>query len=72
MADGSHASQLQAVDDQIGTLLKSMQKEGIMDEQFEQLLMLQDEAEPDFVRTVMELFFQVCRWQSHILVLAVL
>jgi len=59
MAQTSASSQLEALDAQIASLLAVMQQEGLMDEQFEQLLLLQDEAEPDFVQTVMELFFQV-------------
>jgi hypothetical protein len=40
-------------------LLRTLHSEGHIDDQFEQLLMLQDESDPDFVRSVMELFFEV-------------
>lgn len=49
------------IDGAMSSLLREMHAEGHIDNQFEQLLMLQDESEPDFVRSVMELFFQV-RW----------
>lgn len=47
------------IDGAMSSLLREMHAEGHIDNQFEQLLMLQDESEPDFVRSVMELFFQV-------------
>lgn len=47
------------IDGAMSSLLREMHAEGHIDNQFEQLLMLQDDSEPDFVRSVMELFFQV-------------
>lgn len=49
-----------AIDSKIQTLLLTLKSQGHIDGQFEQLLLLQDDSEPDFVRSVMELFFQVC------------
>jgi hypothetical protein len=53
-------AEIQQVDLESHNVLQCLLRDGIMDEQFEQLLSLQDESEPDFVRTVMDLFLQVC------------
>lgn len=53
------SAEIQKVDLEIDTVLQCLMRDGVMDEQFEQLLCLQDESEPDFVKTVMDLFFQV-------------
>lgn len=41
----------------IGQLVKEMQAGGLLDDQFMQLLALQDESNPDFVSEVVELYF---------------
>ena len=46
-------------DNEIAVLLAGLKGEGHIDDQFEQLLSLQDESDPDFVRSVMQLFFEV-------------
>lgn len=38
--------------------VKQMQAEGLLDDQFQQLLSLQDESNPDFVSEVVTLYFQ--------------
>lgn len=53
------SAEIQKVDLEIDTVLQCLMRDGVLDEQFEQLLCLQDESEPDFVKTVMDLFFQV-------------
>lgn len=52
-------SEIAEIEYAMSQLLRDLQSEGHIDNQFQQLLMLQDESEPDFVRSVMELFFQV-------------
>lgn len=52
-------SEIAEIEQAMAQLLRDLQSEGHIDNQFQQLLMLQDESEPDFVRSVMELFFQV-------------
>jgi hypothetical protein len=52
------------IDSKIQALLMTLKRQGHIDGQFEQLLLLQDESEPDFVRSVMELFFEVCIFRS--------
>lgn len=52
-------SEIAEIEDAMSQLLRDLQSEGHIDNQFQQLLMLQDESEPDFVRSVMDLFFQV-------------
>eukprot|EP00878_Enallax_costatus_P004771 GHUV01005022.1.p1 GENE.GHUV01005022.1~~GHUV01005022.1.p1 ORF type:complete len:142 (+),score=34.80 GHUV01005022.1:197-622(+) len=42
----------------IGQLVKEMQAGGLLDDQFMQLLALQDESNPDFVSEVVELYFE--------------
>lgn len=39
-------------------LLGTLKAEGLIDDQFQQLLLLQDESDPDFVSSVMQLFFE--------------
>jgi hypothetical protein len=48
-----------SVDDQVAALLDALRREGHIDEQFDQLLALQDDSDPDFVQTLMQIFFQV-------------
>lgn len=43
---------------QLEAAVKQMQAEGLLDDQFQQLLALQDEANPDFVAEVVQLYFQ--------------
>ena len=47
------------IDAEMQTLLGSLKAEGHIDSQFEQLLQLQDDSDPDFVQGIMELFFKV-------------
>jgi histidine-containing phosphotransfer protein len=39
-------------------LVRQMQAEGLLDDQFQQLLALQDESNPDFVAEVVQLYFE--------------
>ena len=48
-----------ALDAEIQALLGQLKAEGHIDDQFQQLLLLQDDSDPDFVRSVMLLFFEV-------------
>lgn len=48
-----------AMDERVADALKSLKSEGHIDDQFEQLLLLQDDSDPDFVKSVMQLFFEV-------------
>lgn len=43
---------------QIENLLNLLQQEGVLDEQFQQLMLLQDESNPDFVAEVIMLYFE--------------
>lgn len=52
-------SEIAEIEHAMSELLRDLQSDGHIDNQFQQLLMLQDDSEPDFVRSVMELFFQV-------------
>ncbi len=53
----------QAAQAQIEQLVSRLQHEGVLDEQFVQLMMLQDDSNPDFVMEVVQLFFEVgLRW----------
>ena len=45
-----------AVDAEMQALLGALKAEGHIDSQFEQLLQLQDDSDPDFVQSVMDLF----------------
>jgi histidine-containing phosphotransfer peotein len=47
------------MDERIANALKVLKSEGHIDDQFEQLLLLQDDSDPDFVKSVMQLFFEV-------------
>lgn len=51
-------SQLQVVNQQIQDLLNDCLNEGLLDDQFMQLMQLQDEANPDFVSEMVELYFE--------------
>ena len=60
----AHKVQAAAMADQVAAVmhtqqqaLSQMQAEGLLDEQFQQLLALQDETNPDFVTEVTELYF---------------
>lgn len=50
--------ELSTVSNNMDQLLQQLQGEGVLDEQFQQLLMLQDETNPDFVAEVVELYFK--------------
>jgi histidine-containing phosphotransfer peotein len=43
---------------ELETLVRQMASEGVLDDQFQQLLALQDESNPDFVREVVTLYFE--------------
>mmetsp|Transcript_35168 Transcript_35168/g.89033 ORF Transcript_35168/g.89033 Transcript_35168/m.89033 type:complete len:149 (-) Transcript_35168:489-935(-) len=43
---------------QIEALITQLQHEGVLDEQFSMLITLQDEASPDFVTEVVQLYFE--------------
>jgi histidine-containing phosphotransfer protein len=43
----------------LDALIGQLQAQGILDEQFTQLLLLQDETNPDFVAEVVQLYFEV-------------
>ncbi|PNH04169.1 Histidine-containing phosphotransfer protein 5 [Tetrabaena socialis] len=47
-----------AVEESINILVAQLQQEGTLDEQFEQLMALQDDANPDFVAEVVQLYFE--------------
>eukprot|EP00955_Chlamydomonas_euryale_P045723 353222-Chlamydomonas_euryale.AAC.16 len=48
----------QAIEQHIDQLVQTLQSEGILDEQFEQLMSLQDETNPNFVAEVVQLYFE--------------
>ncbi|EFJ40167.1 hypothetical protein VOLCADRAFT_69909 [Volvox carteri f. nagariensis] len=50
--------QIAAVCQNIETLLQQLQNEGTLDEQFQQLMQLQDDTNPDFVAEVVQLYFE--------------
>jgi len=47
-----------SINSQLDGLVRQMQSECILDDQFQQLLDLQDETNPDFVSEVVELYFE--------------
>jgi histidine-containing phosphotransfer peotein len=51
-------AQLESLNHGIDQLVYQLQQEGVLDEQFQQLMLLQDETNPDFVAEVVDLFFQ--------------
>ncbi|CAK0784187.1 hypothetical protein CVIRNUC_007391 [Coccomyxa viridis] len=46
------------INQQIDQLLNGLGQEGLLDDQFAQLMQLQDESNPDFVAEVVELYFE--------------
>jgi histidine-containing phosphotransfer protein len=50
--------QLQALNQSLEHLVLQLQQEGVLDEQFSQLMQLQDESNPDFVQEVVQLYFE--------------
>jgi histidine-containing phosphotransfer protein len=44
---------------QLDALIGQLQAQGVLDEQFTQLLLLQDDSNPDFVAEVVQLYFEV-------------
>lgn len=57
----SAGEQLAHVNQEIDALLQILKQEGVIDGQFEQLLLLQDDSDPDFVKNVMEMYCQDSR-----------
>ncbi|GLC37912.1 hypothetical protein PLESTB_001503200 [Pleodorina starrii] len=51
-------AQVAAVCQNIESLLQQLQNEGVLDEQFQQLMQLQDDTNPDFVAEVVQLYFE--------------
>ena len=51
-------SALQQINAQQETLLAQLLQDGLLDEQFTQLLQLQDDSNPNFVSEVVELYFE--------------
>lgn len=50
--------QLAYIDNSIQQHVSQLQKEGLLDDQFQQLMQLQDESNPDFVAEVVNLYFE--------------
>ncbi len=50
--------QLAAIDANIQQLLGQLRAQGVLDDQFSQLMQLQDETNPDFVEEVVQLYFE--------------
>lgn len=50
--------QLAVINASIEQVLSQLKAEGLLDEQFSQLMALQDESNPDFVAEVVELYFE--------------
>eukprot|EP00879_Flechtneria_rotunda_P024406 GHRR01025870.1.p1 GENE.GHRR01025870.1~~GHRR01025870.1.p1 ORF type:complete len:150 (+),score=56.97 GHRR01025870.1:970-1419(+) len=51
-------TQLMAINQHLEQVVKQMQADGLLDEQFGQLLALQDDSNPDFVSEVVQLYFE--------------
>ncbi|GFR39674.1 hypothetical protein Agub_g145 [Astrephomene gubernaculifera] len=51
-------AQVANVNQAIDSLLQQLENEGVLDEQFQQLLQLQDDSNPDFVAEVVQLYFE--------------
>lgn len=49
--------QVSEISNRIEQLVSSLQQQGFLDEQFSQLLMLQDDSNPDFVAELTQLYF---------------
>lgn len=50
--------QLAIINQHLDNLLQQTLQEGVLDDQFQQLLQLQDESNPDFVSEVVQLYFE--------------
>lgn len=50
--------QLSTINQYIGHLVHELQQQGVLDDQFTQLMSLQDESNPDFVAEVVQLYYE--------------
>mmetsp|Transcript_50811 Transcript_50811/g.110809 ORF Transcript_50811/g.110809 Transcript_50811/m.110809 type:complete len:150 (-) Transcript_50811:189-638(-) len=52
------AANAEVIQQHIQQLVAQLCQEGVLDEQFQQLMLLQDESNPDFVAEVVQLYFE--------------